>query len=253
MKNYLIIILCSVVLMSCGDDSDTPSGPLLEKYSIEIMDYPQSVYVGKDFAIQLEYSRKHQISKRIGDLIRRSPSTGFNYRTYDKVYDELVYDNDIITITKKLTADSEFTSCLPFKRTLFLENGKLVKKIEDNRHLEAFDNDTTYYYYKNERLEKTTSRDLIRKYVYNESGNLLQISTQNTYTQEKDTTFYLGYDNTPNLCKNLFIFKECFNRSLSTNNYIGYIKKSYDSDGYLVGTVEREWTFQYDDENYVIY
>lgn len=53
--------------------------------------------------------------------------------------------------------------------------------------------------------------------------------------------------------KNLMIFQETFNRSLSENNYLHYQSEKYNSDNVLIERSEKSWNLSYDDSGYPVF
>ena len=69
----------------------------------------------------------------------------------------------------------------------------------------------------------------------------------------KEIITFSDYDEAPNLTKNLIIFKECFYRSLSRNNFRKYLREEYDTNDKLVFYEELSFGLSYDADYNPIY
>jgi hypothetical protein len=257
---FLTIMI--IIIIGCKKEEYQPEYPNLEEYHGSTMLYPSEI-LWPASNIKLVYNKKGQIVQRIGDVIESNSWSGYSYIYYDKLADTVVYNKNVITITKHLISNEIFNSVNPYKIELFIENGLMVKKINDNATTMANDNDTTVYSYNNtgnviaminyNRTDKTFS-----KFTYDEKGNLNSIISEtylryNNKISYRDTSTFSNYDNTPNLTKKLFMFDECFYRSLSTNNFSKYSYKRYGVLSYSYSYETRIWEFKYDENNYIIY
>lgn len=255
MKIYLFFFTVLIILTSCEKEKFDKTDLSLSEYSYLTMDYPSFLNANKNSKVKIIYNYDGTISQRIGGLISSSPSSGYSYQAFDKIKDELEYSNNKITITLKLLPNSGFETCSPYKRVLFFnKKNRLFKRIDDNLSTEPYDNDTTLYYYTEKgQVDKIIRNSNIQQFTFNSRGNLSMITAIDTYTNYKDTIIYSAYDNTPNLTKKLFIFKECLIRSLSTNNYSKYSKKTYNSNNEIISHEDKQWTLIYDSDHNLIY
>lgn len=258
---FLIIMI--IIIIGCKKEDSQPEYPYLTEYHVSKMLYPGGFLWFPSTTIKLVYNEKGQIVQRIGGVIETNPGSGYSYTFYDKLADTVVYNKNVTTITKMLIPNENYTSVYPYKKELFSENSHIVKKISDNASPLANDNDTTVYSYDKSghviTMKKYTRSDkTYSKFLYDDKGNLNLVTSETflRYNNEilyRDTAMFSDYDNTLNRTKNLFIFEECFYRSLSTNNFSKYTNKKYSvsSDSYTLET--RTWEFKYDENNYVIY
>jgi hypothetical protein len=260
MKNFLLysVGLC-LIFIGCRKSEYQPEYPLLTEYRLNTMLYPNaSTFI--DSKIKLVYNHSGQIAQRIGGLIGTNPNSGFSYRFYDRMADTVLYGNNTITIKKYEMPYADFQYAIPYERVLILNNGKIITEICENDP--NMPKDTTHYYYNNlgqlSSIEHLFYGEIEKKseLIYNGKGNLTQIVSiypNLNFDEYKDTILFTGYDNSPNLTKKLFIFPECFYRSLSNNNFSSYSYKKYSSDNHIVESKSSTWHFSYDSNNLLLY
>ncbi|MFK5889740.1 MAG: hypothetical protein QM486_03285 [Flavobacteriaceae bacterium] len=227
-------------------------------YLLKLMHYPITTLASMSDLITFVYNVNNQIILRKGGIYDGNfdPSTGYIYLFSDKIYDELTYDVNKIIIEQK-TSSSEFEIPL-YKRTFYLDQeNKIIQKIIEttSNPKETID----YTYNSSGKLTYSSSSGLNYSkeinYYYNEISNLDSIVTKEYDKQmilkRKIVESFKNFDSSPNPTKNLIIFEEVFNRSLSKNNYSYYEKLteewaiesagSYSSYRYI-----NRWTFKYD-------
>lgn len=256
---YLSFIVISFIFLnSCEKENYDLNTTNIKEYRIESMFYPFLIKPDTT-KVKLIYNKRQKITNRIGNLI----STPMMYKLYENIEDTVIYFRDSILIEKQLLPDEFFTGfTYPHKRKLFLENGLIVKEINKVDYYSFITDSTIYYYNKQNQIAQTIyfqrDKKVLSKYKYNEDGNLFFIASEvfldhYSGTIQKiynDTAWFLDYDNSPNLAKDLIIFQECFYRALSTNNFRKYVYKRYSSvDSILVSTEERNWEFRYFNNN----
>jgi hypothetical protein len=257
-KFILILSLAFVLLFACKKETSLPESIKITEYQPRYMLYPLTTLYKKENLVKIEYNTNGTISKRVGDFI----ATAGAYRMfYDKIYDDVVTKNDIVTTTKQLSSNEDFNTTTPLKRELYFKGGRLVKKIWDNKSTK----DTTTYHYNDQgQIDNMVIRNLYfsqktdAKLVYDEGGNLILVTSQQYYTEDQsltysDTTRFSNYDQSKNPFTNLIIFDECFYRSLSRNNFAKYSYRKYNSTGRLNGSEDRSWEFTYDANNNLLY
>lgn len=265
-KNYITryctIAILLIIVFSCNifeDDVNKETFPKIDEYHPTAMFYPSIAFPDTN-SIRLLYTNDNKLSQRLGCLI----NTYFGYRFYEFIGDTISYYNDSIVVRKKLLNNKDFEYLDEYKSKFILNNGLIIKEFrvgdvynETHRKYDTL----LYSYNKKKQVEEITQITYYPRkkswFKYDENGNLNLIISEKYYrnTPEfRDTMWFLDYDNSPNLAKNLNIFQECFYRSLSTNNFREYIHKSYRlSDSMLVSTENRRWEFPYDENNYPIY
>jgi len=256
----LLSIFTSLLVVSCqtNDPEEIELSNNIqnfEAYYYLYMHYPDGVLSGSSVIANIQYDNQNRPIKRIGGLLPLPGSTGFNYIFSNNYYEEIVYGNNEISLTVKVSL-SNFSDQL---KTIFkTENGKIVKKI----NIDPYVNDTIEYYYNNDRIIKSIRKKQLpvsdTKYYYNSVGNIDSIVSRplsyNTVSQTwqvnlsnkiKTVQTFKDYDNSPNPTKKLMMFEEIFYRSLSENNYRSYESKSYDVNGNVYGLSTQNWTFNY--------
>jgi hypothetical protein len=252
-----------MLLISCEKHDTDSDSPNINEYDMKSMFYPTFVYPNTT-KVKIIYNKENKISHRIGNLI----PTSMMYKFYEYIGDTVVYYKDSIIVKKYLLSNKDFTSMDSYQRKLLLKDGQIVKEIHKRDYYDYHDDfDTIIYHYnahrqidQTTRLKRTTKE--FSDYKYDDNGNLnlivskiyLKDYNDNIQIAYYDTTWFQGYDNSPNLAKNLIIFQECFYRALSTNNFEEYLYKRYRSDDLTLLTTEnRNWKFTYDENNNPIY
>jgi len=265
-KNYITRYCTTAILLiivfSCNffeDDDNKETIPKIYAYHPTAMFYPSIAFPDTN-SIKLLYTNDNKLSQRIGCLI----NTYLGYRFYEFIGDTVSYYADSIVVRKKLLNNKDFEYLDEYKSKFILNNGLIIQEFrvgdvynETHRKYDTL----LYSYNKKKQVEEITQITYYPRkkswFKYDENGNLNLIISEKYYRnipEFRDTMWFLDYDNSPNLAKNLNIFQECFYRSLSTNNFREYIHKSYRlSDSMLVSTEKRRWEFPYDKNNYPIY
>lgn len=266
MKNLLIIISLLTILIGCNKEENNEvieTLPKILEYSPTTMFYPNPILFDTDpdnRKIKLIYTDEGKISRRIGYLL----PTPMGYKPYMFLGDTITYYQDSIVIELQLLSTVDFSELTVFpKRKLITRNGYIEKEIYFYDYYGKNHDDTLLYSYniKNQidEITQIQSYSYRKKYKFKYDGNdNLNIVTSVRYKSwepvSRDTMWFLDYDDSPNLAKDLIIFPECFYRSLSTNNFRKYIHKSYRvSDSLLISTEEKTWEFSYDENNFPIY
>lgn len=259
---YFTIAFLLLIVLSCNifeDDDKTEILPNIYAYHPKSMFYPPIAFPDTN-TVKLIYTNDNRVSQRIGCLI----NTYFGYRFYGFIGDTVSYYKDSIVVRKKLLSNKDFEYIDEYKSKFILNNGLIIKefRVGDVYNETHHKYDTLLYRYNNKKQVEEITQIIYypRKkswFKYDEDGNLNLIISEKYYgdTPEfRDTIWFLDYDRSPNLVKNLNIFQECFYRSLSTNNFREFIHKSYRlSDSMLVLTEKNRWEFSYDENNYPIF
>jgi hypothetical protein len=247
-KIFIVFASLSMLLIICCR-KDEPIIPANSCYYYGYMDYPGYAKPDPDvdYTVDIIYNGD-KIVKRIGDLIAISPSTGYNYKYTDSIYDELTYFENSISIIKKTSYQG--LSILPDERVIYLDD-------QDKMILEVFPTnslfDSIYYSYdaKGLLIESKNKKGgyLIESsnFYYNSQKNLDSIITHDNLNENIKVEIFSNYDNAYNPLKQLIIFKETFKRSLSKNNYLKYNMKLFNADNILIGSAEKTWTLNYDE------
>ncbi len=258
-----MLVLGNFLNFSCqNDDSGNveADAEVFDSYKYYYMFYPEPVYNSGTGIISIEYDDLQRPIKRIGGLITISQQTGYNYAYSEDFYDELSYDNNVLTIISKLNSDLGYT--IAENRRVFVLNGnKIDTKLEfvNENHT-----DTLNYYYENGKLKKIVANCPViggeiyhRNFYYNQQENLDSIVTRDFVWDENDQPFidynslkrtvelFSDYDNSNNQTKDLMIFDELFYRSLSENNFSSYKKTTYTETGEIEDQEQRNWTLYY--------
>jgi hypothetical protein len=262
-----IIALALLAIIGCKKVPNDSAILNINEYQIKSMLYPTSVMPDTN-KIKLVYNKKDQIVQRIGNLIMINSATGYSYKYYKYIADTIMYYNDSIIIEKQLLSDEDITVFpYTYKRKLFLENDLIIKEINYMDYYSRDQDTIVYEYNKQNQVVQTitylkNSKKKYSEYKYDEEKNLILITSKIYYEDYLegdqlrycDTTWFLNYDNSRNLTQNLFIFQECYYRSLSTNNFRKYIYKKYNASDYTLSlTEERNWEFEYNENNSPIY
>lgn len=291
--NKLLIIgtlaVSSLTNISCSTDDLTESvGNFnIEKYHGMHAQYDVqlSLNMAQDNLVKFEYDAQNRISKRIGNVVYASPSSGIEGYLHNYLYTDLSYSDNKIYLEKKILPNGNFTTVPSNETTFELDSdGRLLQKISFEEFI-APQIDTTDYTYFEGKLSSFTKRiyhdlpdgDIINyeaSTLYYTNGNLESISTvfSTKYDDipfvvldKKETQLFSGYDNAQNPFKKLQIFEETFNRSLSENNFTEYVKISNtytypDNDYYqtpILGPTQQEtvqsWYFIYDENGNWMY
>ena len=278
----IILIVVLLFFISCDKDDISPTDNLIDGYFMTYMDYDPSsfniAYIhSEEFLIKLEYSGNKVIKKK-GDYLPSLIQGTFGFFSQD-IFDEVSYSKNKIIIEKK----SFSLIIYPSIRTIELNNeGYMIKKtipkiLGVSGGDTIIDNFTKEYVYNSQKLLTETyltkrvnysSNPNNLKYYenalfyYNADNNLDSIITirqsydeinDNYISTQKVVEIFSDYDNASNPTRNLNIFEETFNRSLSKNNYSSYTKNTYlYSNGILNPTpssvLGKNWTYAYDEE-----
>ncbi|WDF48218.1 hypothetical protein PQ459_07000 [Chryseobacterium sp. KACC 21268] len=258
---YLLILIS---ILSCEKDRDenteSTETPQLYSYHFRNMNFPDGVLASGNGLITIDYDNKGRPIKRNNGLVRLPQASGFDFAFSSDVYDDLVYTNDDVAIKEK---SYSYPQLLSTTRHFKFENKKIVRRV--NVGSNNIPVDTINYFYTHNKLSKAirnykkpTSETL---YHYNSKGNLDSIVTRDLvynsanqsygyspyYPKMRTVEIFKDYDNSENPTKNLMIFDDVFNRSLSENNYRHYEKKSYNYFGQASTVAIRTWEFAYND------
>ena len=257
MRNLCFFLLLCFSVLSCSEkEDDAQPKPQLNSYRLLYMDYGVS---GSMFSptnplnlIKLEYGSDGKVLKRWNGLIPVNPNYGFGTMFFDGLYDEVVYQNNQIVITKMDTLKN--LNVHPDRKIITMEYGKMVRFIRETMWYNLT-YDTTWLYYNHETLFRTVTKNsstiLTKDYFFDNAGNLSEIKGLAIGRYWNDTAYFQtekfsDYDAAPNPVKELGIFDETFNRSLSTNNYRRYTFQRFNRDSTLAADQYRNWTFVYD-------
>lgn len=197
------------------------------------------------------FYQENKLVKRIGKPYFNS----INYNIYDTIYQ----NNKTLYIETKLIPHNGYDDISPNKKEyIYGKYKRILRKIRHNEDFNFNDNDTTFFFYKNSRLDKQINRNIHSNFYYNTKGNLDSITYR--YKISDSGNLVLGstfkkevfeeYDNSPNPFKNLMIFEDIFKRSLSNNNYRKH-RVFFINPYYL--SYHNEFTIQYDLKGDIIY
>jgi hypothetical protein len=233
-------------------------GSGIDSYKPQYMHYPLGGFQDTT-SIKLEYDGD-KIIKRIGGTLQLSSSSPYSYIFSKEVYDEISYSSDEAVMITKF--DSPDINTSDWKEKFRFSHGKIVECIILKNYSD--NNDTIKYYYKNRVLVKRVSYgrkglNYQSQYYYNNHRNIDSIITRyaarnpvtrnweiNMTGNKRVKEIFLDFDNYANPVKNLMIFDEIFNRSLSENNYSRYEKYEYDENGTIIAREKRWWKFIYE-------
>ena len=243
-----LLILIALILASCSDEStDTTytNTIWIDSYNAVYAHFPIVLYVTPttDNLVKFIYDDNNRIVRKTGDIIYTSPGSGGAGYLSDSLFTDLDYYDNKVSLTKNI---SYLGYTVPTHESIvtFNSNNGMNSK---TRNFQLFSGvlrkDTTLYTYSNNRLShfiKTYNKVTGEGYdirfseestIYYTSGNVDSIVTifsrkysnaPYTVLEMKEVEIFDGYDSAQNPFKNLQIFEETFNRSLSTNNYSQY-------------------------------
>lgn len=250
MKKIVGLLIGLLLIVSCsGDDAGSVNNEvLIKEYNPLFMFYNH--VMPTNTLIKLEYDSNARVVKRIGGFLHTSANSFFS----DKIYDEVSYTDNEIIVEKKTTS-TEF-QVDKFIRTYRLNNGKIVEKTIDRG--QSNNRVYTYEYNAKNRISKmeykTTFSSDESNFYYSTKNNLDSIVTKKYYINSQNQKEYTGkvvkafsgYDTAKNPLKQLVIFEEVFNRSLSENNFAKYVETSFNKDNENTYVYEAEWQMSYD-------
>lgn len=245
-----------------GGDTEIPNN--INSYMLYYMQYPRQTNPGDlTKLVSIKRNNENSITRRTGGVYDANldPAVGFQYRFSVRIYDEVIYKENMVIIEKK---SDDPTLVIPiFKRTLILDqNQRIVQKIiettEPNK-IDTLDLD----YNASGKLSTMISRDNTNPkeifFYLNSKDNLDSIVT-NEYNEElvltkKIIEKFMDYDNSENPTKDLFIFEELFPRSLSANNYSFYFldEHTITPNSAQRFSTYREWNLKYKNDGSVIF
>ena len=262
MKTQILIILSLILLISCrndepNDSSETELQNVIE-YKANYMDYRNLNYGIYSYTllsgenVKLEYING-KVSKRITNLFLYR-NNGPQIPIYFNTIDEITYENNTINVISKSDNESLFptyqkqisldgdriSQILVIKSgtidTLkFAYNNNLLKYI--TRYNKGIKSKSTFYFNSNKNVDSIVTKYGEINYV---SDTNYSYSFNETTKRRKKLTFS-NYDNYKNPLKNLIIFDETFNRSLSANNYKFFGEYFYDENNLMTSYFEGYW------------
>ncbi len=255
----IILIFVSLLCFGCENNSESiiVKSLIIDQYNFRNMDYSTSVL--GDGIVKLNY-QDSKIVKRIGALSILDPASGFNFVFNQNLFEEIIYSQNLITITRKINSTSQTVN--PDLETITLNNdNKMISKVRERFGLptetEIFLYDASNLLKESNSGDKTTiNGGKNAKYYYNSNKNLDSIVTINyslNVLKTKRIQTFTNYDYDTNYTKNLFLFDETFYRSLSKNNYKKYTSKTFDEMNNLIENDFRTYDFQYDNNGKLIY
>lgn len=262
MKQYFLFLII-IALMGCRNndkiDSDINKNQPITEYNPIYMDYNNIAFFknfdllyGKNVKIEYKGSK---ISKRITDLVfTNNQSIVLPYKTMDSIW----YHNNEINI---LTVDLKTKAQYKYKK-IFLDGSNISKIIVNNNG----SIDTLKFQYRDKLLDKITVYDKgiksITKFYFNNKKNIDSAVTKygdfkpisngdyvyifDASQKQRKKQIFLDFDRTPNPLKNLILFDETFNRSLSNNNYKSYKEYWYDNHNNIAFFTKKKWDFTYE-------
>ncbi len=250
-KIYITIIGIALILVGCKSKDDFK--PLISEYYYEYMDYnyPCKPNPEGNGIVEIKYSGS-RIIKREGGVIPINPLTGYDYKFFKGVYDEIAYSGNMALIRNRVAAGND-TLSVADREILFDSQGRILRKIQPNKNNNLKTDTLNFYYDLNGLLNKIVNIQAYTtetsSFYFNNRNNLDSIV--NITSSEGDLIFqtneYFGdYDNAQNPIKSLMMFNETFKRSLSQNNYRYYLLKKYDSNNNLIEQTERTFDLSYD-------
>lgn len=261
---YILLSIC-ILFTSCSEDTNSsPENAYhINAYFFRYMDYPEGTSQSMtydDNLAKINYDNSYKILKRIGGFRAIDQATGSSYFFSSDIYDTITYSQNQILVKQKL--NSTIFHVPLFERKLILNNqGKVIKKLIYREYFDLPIVDTVYYSYNSLGNLMETRKGKVEhitessKYYFNENKNLDSIVTKKyylEYLEQKTVEIFSDFDNANNPLKNLFIFEETFNRSLSKNNYRKYeIKKYRDTNNYEEESTIKTWNLIYDNQGEV--
>jgi hypothetical protein len=226
----ITLFLLAFVLWNCGGDDEATTPVIVPSslsYNFQNMLYPIDAFGNGQVTVDFING---VVVKRRGGLRKLDPAAGGGY-FYDTVcYDDVFYSGNRITIEEgKLTT---FPALITRTNFLVDAQGRITHKIDVSDDGFQTPADTlTYQYNGNQLVGSTRKRNSFHReesvYYYNAQKNLDSIVSREIYQDQLQRTTiekFSNYDHAPNPLKKLFIFKETFLRSLSTNNFMNYEK-----------------------------
>jgi hypothetical protein len=267
MKKTYLLLSFFLIILGCSSDApdDSENQYHVNAYFFNYMDYPEGVdmsMVHENNLAKITYNNSYHILKRTGGLRSVDPASGFNYIFSDEIYDTITYSENQILVKQKL--DSPIFNVPLFERKLFLNHQhRITKKFIYREYYGLSIVDTVYYNYNSSgkltesRKGKVDHKTESSKYYFNENNNLDSIVTKKyyfDYLEQKTVELFSDYDNATNPLKNLVIFEETFNRSLSKNNYRKYEVRNYRSvNNFEEESAIKTWSLIYDTQGEVAF
>jgi len=264
--NTLLLLILLLFLFNCKkpESQKVNDELMIEAYDYRYMDYDGSIlvnYIDSDNLIWLEYNTSNKLAKRIGGVRQLSATSGYDYQITNEVFDEITYTNNEIKVDRINNHDNNTAQ---YTREFILENDRISRMIVTD--VAAQTKDTVDYSYDSlgrlsQRIDLKyyntyPSSEITSNFYFNQ--NLDSIIT--TYVSPWDGSvekivkdIFSNYDTTANPLKNLIIFDETFNRSLSENNYAKHEEYTYTPDNELTWTHIRTWGFYYDEDGNISY
>lgn len=253
-KWFIVILNLALFLVGCKNEDDTITIPLISKYYYAYMDYgsPCAPDPEGNGIVEIKYSGS-KIIKRTGGVIPVNPSTGYDFKFLNGVYDEITYSGYLALIKNRVASEND-TMFIADREILFDSQERIIRKIQPNKDYYWKMDTLNFYYHSNgllNRIENFQGYFIeTSTFYFNQNNNLDSIVSIKSGESEfiSQTSEYFGdFDNAPNPIKSLRMFNETFNRSLSHNNYRFYSLKRYDSNHSLIEQIEKTYTLYYDD------
>ena len=261
MKNQILLILNLFIVIGCRNDelnSSEIEQQSITEYKATYMDYRNlnygiafyTLFGGEN--IKLEY-KNGKISKRISNLLLYR-NDGPQIPIYFNTIDEVTYENNSIKVIFKSDNESFFPT---YQKQISLDGDKISQILITKSNT----TDTLKYTYKNNLLDYITTYNKGIKskssFYFNSNKNVDSIITRygnmnyisntdysytfNEITKKRKKLIFKNFDNYKNPLKNLIIFDETFNRSLSENNYKFFGEYFYDENNFMTGHFEGYW------------
>jgi hypothetical protein len=259
----LVYFLPLLLLFSCSEEEEI--FPVESTFTA----YPKGYFIetsdGLD-TIKLEY-QNNQVTKRIGEWIQVSGSTGYTDK-FSKLFETQISYSGNQAVLKKISTLSGVD--FPNDLQTYTFNGKQISEAiftyqnrpnysekyvynYENNKLKNIDLFVTDDYYKNDLRSR-------RDFYFNTNGNLdslvyrdavqdyneIEPSYIDYKSKMRNVTVFTNYDQSQNPFQSLGIFTDLFYKSLSKNNFRKISTIGYDKDGNKTGNVsESSWNYEY--------
>lgn len=275
MKSNSFLVIIILFLLSCRSDEvvNIEQELMPTKINFAITNPLELGNSSTDNNFEFQYDNQQRLIKKIGGFIPLSGSTGFSGFFSKNVATQIVYENNLATVSE-ISLDTNLT-LTPNRRIFTITNNQITEKyIPSTVTTNTWNNKKLVYKYLSNQLSEIVTSypdmpydpndpyDYILtysdKFEFNNSGNLTKITkiekhNDIIYGGKTEITFG-NYDTAKNPFKKLYLLDDSFYRSLSKNNYRLMQQKVYDNNNNVVSFSENSWDFKYDSSgNLILY
>lgn len=258
----LLLLLPLTFFLSCQEDETIIQ---LEENN-NFNPYPKGYFLTEEDklidTVRFEYEN-NLVTKRIGEFVDTSTSTDFIYFFSKQIESNVNYNGNQAVI--KRVSKIEGVS-LPEDIQIYNLNGKQINDAIFTYQTKPNFSEKYVYNYKNNQIksidllisDSVKKNDLTssEEFYFNSKGNLDSVvyrdavylnglPTIDYNSKARKVTRFINYDESQNLFQNLGIFKDQYFRSLSKNNFRGFIIKDYDKNGNPLNYSDASWTYEY--------